>query len=316
MSDMTRSKVEEVVYGSQSEEVPLKTVRLAEPHFQLSPRQSPTKINDGTELDASQTIPTNSCEPNADDNSTSESWQHVPTPAVSAPAETSTQEATSQPQILGLQSTYSSFYSAVKHGDTPSIKALLSSGANIDRKDNEGATPLLIAIYAQQIPTINLLLESGANVHDPVIDSPPTYHAVMQGPRAMEIIKLLVAHGADLNVVAGPTRLTPLHWAAAKGMFHAASYLVSQRLDMEKKCARGKTPLILAAEKGHTDVVKLLIARGADLHARSGCGGTALTWAASNGHEGAVEYLLWEGAGVEDCDEDGTSKLKRSREIL
>jgi ankyrin repeat protein len=316
MSDMTRSKVDEVVYGSRSEEVPLETKRLAEPHIKLPIRLSSRGLDDDRVIGASQAISIDSFGPDADDNSPSGSWQHVPTPDAAAPDKTNTQKAIRKPQIFELRPTYSDFYAAVKRGDTSSITTMLNSGANIERRDDEGATALLIAIYAQKIDTITLLLEKGANVHYPVMDSPPIYHAVMQGPRAIEIIVLLVAHGADLNVTAGPTRLNPLHWAAAKGMLHAASFLISQGLDMEKRCLRGKTPLILAAEKGHTNVVKLLIARGVDCHARSESGATALTWAASNGHLETVEYLLWEGARVEDCDEDGTSKSKSVIEML
>jgi ankyrin repeat protein len=99
-------------------------------------------------------------------------------------------------------------------------------------------------------------------------------------------------------------------------MVHAADFLISAGLDMEKRCLRRKTPLILAAEKGQITAVKLLVAKGAELHARSGNGGTALTWAASNGHSVTVEYLLEQGMRVDDCDEYGTSKSRSHSERL
>jgi ankyrin repeat protein len=305
-------KTEGVLRKESQGKTPPGEKALDEKHPQLPIRLSKTGPNNGRELRASQAILTTSVRLDNDNNSTSGSWQHFPTPDGSAPNEIEFQLATRTPQVFGLQPTYADFYVAIKRGDISAVTTMLDSGANIERQDDDGATPLILAIYDHQITMIKLLLERGADVHYPIIELPPIYHAVMQGTRAPEIIELLLTHGADLNVTAGPRRLSPLHWAAAKGMVHAASFLISQGADTGKSCAGGKT----AAEKAHLSVVRLPMAKGVELHARSGNGGTALIWAASNGHAETVEYLLGEGARIEDCDKDGTSKSRNLAEIL
>ena len=190
-----------------------------------------------------------------------------------------------------LRLNYDNPYHARRCRDLDSAKEELDDSVNVDLIAYEKDWALADSIRKRHIDNIALLLERGADANFQIIGLPLIFHAVKQKEHAPQIIQLLLDHGADLEATSGPTDATgnddinALHWAAGKGMIHAADFLISKGVDISKPCSSGKTPLILAAERGHLEVVKLLLAKGAGLHERYANGGSALMWAASQGHE-------------------------------
>lgn len=57
-----------------------------------------------------------------------------------------------------------SLFDAVKAGDTASVERLLASGAEIDSRDRDQATPLIAASLSDQPAVAELLLSKGADV--------------------------------------------------------------------------------------------------------------------------------------------------------
>ena len=91
----------------------------------------------------------------------------------------------------------------------------------------------------------------------------------------MEIVKLLIENGADIN----------------------------------KSNNDGWTSLYLAVNKRHLEVIKLLIENGADINKSNNNGWTPLNIAANNGHLEIVKLLIENGADIsEDCDKDVVKK--------
>ena len=81
------------------------------------------------------------------------------------------------------------------------VEQLLLDGADADFLDCHGYTPLVRAILVGNLEICNLLLKSGANVHDTVVCSiythtpnPALYYAVCV--RNVDIVALLLEHGA------------------------------------------------------------------------------------------------------------------------
>jgi ankyrin repeat protein len=99
---------------------------------------------------------------------------------------------------------------------------LLDRGADVNARDG---TPLVNAIYLQcDTATVQLLLDRGAMVD--AGDGEPLTHAIDRAN--MEHIRLLVDHGADVNLVtagAGGFAWYPLRWAILKGQMDVMSFL-------------------------------------------------------------------------------------------
>jgi len=165
-----------------------------------------------------------------------------------------------------------------------------------------------------------LLLDHGADVGQRgVNDYTPLHLAAAQGD--LEMVELLLAHGADPNEI---TRIddyeTALEVAAAGGRQNIVDLLRPRtpRLDWEQAArngdlavlrrmlraghnvdaidGHGPTALMRASHEGHADAVTLLIAHGAALDHTSKFGLNALMLAVICGHSGIARALVTAGA--------------------
>ncbi|MBL1377623.1 ankyrin repeat domain-containing protein [Zobellella iuensis] len=173
---------------------------------------------------------------------------------------------------------------AAAGGDAREVAALLAQGADMEARDRQGRTPLLIATHHNQVAAARVLIEAGADVNakDNISDSPYLY-AGARGHN--EILRLTLAHGADL---------------ASLNRY-------------------GGTALIPAAERGHVDTVRLLIDAGVDLDHINRLHWTALMEAIVLGRGGAehteiVRLLVEAGADPNIADADGISPLRHARQ--
>ena len=64
----------------------------------------------------------------------------------------------------------SSIIAASKEGHVSVVELLLSKGANINDKDNTGTSSIIWASYQGHVNVVELLLSRGSNLHDIAID--------------------------------------------------------------------------------------------------------------------------------------------------
>jgi ankyrin repeat protein len=151
---------------------------------------------------------------------------------------------------------------AVQNDDRAAVESLLGSHADVNARQDDGATALAWAAVRCNRDIAALLLKAGANanlVNEQGVS--PLYLAMTNG--ATDVAKLLLASGADPNLAR----------------------------------ADGETPLMTAARLGQVEVMKILLDRGADVNAREKrFGQTAVMWAA--GHPEGVRLLVEHGADV------------------
>ena len=131
------------------------------------------------------------------------------------------------------------------------------------------------------------------------------------------MIERLLAAGADVNasLLEGETALMT---AARTGAVEAVRVLLAHGADVNAaEQWRGQTALMWAAAEGHAAVVRELVARGAEVGARSRAaadgerpaGFSAFLFAVRNGHLEAAMALADAGASVDDTAPDGSSAL-------
>lgn len=107
-------------------------------------------------------------------------------------------------------------FEATLGADTARVKALLRAGANPERGDSEGTTPLYLASVQGEAEVARLLMEAGASPDTESrgvgSEGTPLCAAACWGHT--ETVRELLAHGADPNLrEESGTGWSPLDWA-------------------------------------------------------------------------------------------------------
>jgi ankyrin repeat protein len=162
----------------------------------------------------------------------------------------------------------------------------------VDRRNMETAPNFPWMVTADPLPLIRQLLEAGANPNALVNNTPRARMregsprivfatALMRAAFAadLELVKLLLAHGADPSIISrdGETMVSA---AAGLGFIHGyhrgqpedqrlevVRLLVELGNDVNQEDDYGITPLMVAANLGHVEVIQYLVDRGANLAA-------------------------------------------------
>ena len=95
----------------------------------------------------------------------------------------------------------------------------------------------------------------------------------------LEIVKLYIRRGADVDAVGGELMSTPLHWASRQGHIAIIVQLVTAGATVSLRDGEGCAALHLAAQFGHTAIVGYLIAKGESVNTVDSNGMTPLMWA-------------------------------------
>ena len=175
-------------------------------------------------------------------------------------------------------------FGAASSNDAVQVKTLLERGVDIESRDAQGRSALLLATHRNAVDAARVLIDAGADVNamDDISDSPFLY-AGAEG--RLEILRMTLAHGADLASVN----------------------------------RYGGTALIPAAHHGHVETVRELLGTSIDIDHVNFLGWTALMEAVILGDGGPtyieiVRLLLDAGADHEIADKDGVTPLDHSLE--
>lgn len=148
------------------------------------------------------------------------------------------------------------------------VKYLVNKHADMEIRQSDGRNALLLAIINGATETSKYLINKGALLN--VMDDPPiTYdgeaasalmYACME--ENMEIAKLLVASGADVNL-RNDQGNDALLVSINHNRFELAEYLISFGAHVNTKNNKGFTPLMLACSKGNLTLTQMIVNRGA-----------------------------------------------------
>jgi ankyrin repeat protein len=113
---------------------------------------------------------------------------------------------------------------------------------------------------------------------------------------AVDVLRTLIDHGADVNVGERQQQQTPLMWAIAAGHTAAARLLLDRAADPRARSTRGDTALLFAAREGNVESTRLLLDAGADIEEPAADGFTPLLVATVRGRTAVATLLLERGA--------------------
>lgn len=195
---------------------------------------------------------------------------------------------------VGAQEPADRFYQAIRDNDLTAVEAMAKT-ANVNERDKRAATPLMYAAGFGSIEAMRILLAHGADVNARN-DFGAT--ALMWAITDPEKAGLLVARGADVNARSKMGK-TPLLLAAANdGSSGTVKLLMDHGANLAVRDDMQSTPLLVAAYANDLATIRLLLDHGAAVNDKSASGVTPLMRAAQNSNLKAVEWLLAHGADV------------------
>lgn len=159
------------------------------------------------------------------------------------------------------------FLEAAKTGDNKTVRTLLAAGVDIQVADWAGWPALNWAALMLQNETIEILLDSGADIEYLSRGGKNSGRPIMMAAKkylGTETVKLLAARGADVNGTDQYGR-TALIIAARYGRLETVLFLLSEGANpnAESIMNKWKTPLIAANLRGHGEVADTLVRAGA-----------------------------------------------------
>ena len=178
------------------------------------------------------------------------------------------------------------YFTALRNGDFITVKNQLKNSIDINSKDANNETGIIIATDRNDITMVKLLLE----------------------------------HDASINIASDKIDNTPIMIASVKGYEDIAQLLIEKsNPDMTILNGYGGTALIPACERGHIEVVKLLLEKtNVKVNHINRLGWTALLEAIvlSNGgksQQEIVRLLLAHGADKNIADKNGITPLEHAK---
>lgn len=199
--------------------------------------------------------------------------------------------------------------------DSIRIEYLLKRGANINARDTEGQTPLMVAAKSGDISVVNGMLEYNA---DPNLQDHDGWTAAMHAVRSNDpkMMRLLGKPRYKANFeLLNHDGMTALGLATYHNKANAAVAMMDSGAKPDTAMGAARyTALMIAAKQDNQTMVQTLLQYKANPNARNAGGLTALMIAAARNQDMLISLLLKSGADAGLQDEEGKTALMLARE--
>lgn len=226
---------------------------------------------------------------------------------------------------------------AARFGNLKTLKLLINEKADTAKRSKNGESALHYAIraghYAELEELVRVLFKVKSKpVARLVINMPadkgetPLHYAAqlrkaqVKGNADIDIVKLLLEHGADCTAVTQQSMETPIHECARSGNNDILIALLESippsklQLTVNKRSSSGSSPLLVASNKGNVEVVRTLLKYHARVDVFDESGRAGLHVSAERGHLGVAQELLEHKAYVNAKSKVGLTPLHLAAE--
>ncbi|MGG4498061.1 ankyrin repeat domain-containing protein [Brevibacillus reuszeri] len=198
------------------------------------------------------------------------------------------------------KSVVQAFHDAAAQGNIDSLKQHLEQGIDINVRNRQKRTAILIAAMNDQYEAVQFLVDAGANVdlQDETCFNPFLYGCINN---KLELVKMMIQANTDIDLLTrfGGVGITP---ASEKGHVEIVhELLTTTEINVNHTNICGWTPLIEAiilndgGERQQT-IIKLLIEHGANVHMVDKYGVPPIELARRKGYTEIEKILLEAGA--------------------
>lgn len=181
---------------------------------------------------------------------------------------------------------------AAAQGNEKAVKRLLEAKADVNAKDAEGKSPLMIALEENHGNLVLPLLHSGTDVDAQDDDGVSALHFAVDSGN-LEAVKMLLERRPQLKRTCEKYwSQTPLHLAAEHDHVEIFAVLHSYGAELESTCMQGFRSIHIAAFHNSLNVARFLVHLGAELNPLSDDKKTVLHVAAEFSSVEFIEVLL------------------------
>jgi ankyrin repeat protein len=196
---------------------------------------------------------------------------------------------------------------AIARDDTEELKSQLTAGTSVNVRTPQGDSLLHVALHAQAMGAMELLLARGA---DPLAADRRgrSVLGLSTARKNPAMLQLLLTAGVAADSHAA-SEATPLLQAVASENVASVSALLDAKARVNAATESGETPLMLAAALGNVAMLEVLLENGADVRLRNRNGQSALWVGARAGNVAAVQRLISARADSDLPDLQGRTPL-------
>ena len=150
--------------------------------------------------------------------------------------------------------------------------AILCTDARARQMDNDGNTPLHLAVTNDNPTTVQVLIPH-SNINQRTAEGLTAIHLAASFGYA-EIVNLLLNDGADIEISCR-RGWTPAMAACCVNSVHSLHLLLDADAEPDRINTAGRSALMIAASLGHVEIVKILLDVGVDINYTTMSGLTA-----------------------------------------
>ena len=201
---------------------------------------------------------------------------------------------------------YDALLGAVEKGHLETVKLLIENGASLKTKTISNFTPLMTAANTGKTQVVKYLLSLGVEIDETNNGWTALFYAATKG--YLDTVQLLVNSGANLNH-RSPKGRNLIIETAYKGHTAVVEYLLRKKMSPNSIDYEGVTPLIFASQSGHLEMAKLLWRYGAAMDYADAYGYDSMLAAINSGNIELIKYLISKGVSMYNERKNGYTPL-------